>query len=255
MSEPTYLHPTAPLAERVLLPDDPGVALALAQAVLEQPKMFNHHRGLWGYTGPATRDGRALTIQSTGIGGPSAAIVVSELAQLGARRMIRVGACRALSAALAPGEALVAAEAICDDGTSRALTGRLDEPDPRVDPDADRAAGIDRAGNVAPRVRATRGLLAALLRAAGPGGRAGVVVSTDLFYDRPSGETARWARLGADAVELETATVLALAERRGLEVGSVLLVTGGGSGATLAAEQRQAGERRIAGIAVAALSV
>jgi len=49
----------------------------LAQALLEQPKMFNHHRGLWGYTGRAA-DGELLTIQSTGMGGPSAAIVISE---------------------------------------------------------------------------------------------------------------------------------------------------------------------------------
>ena len=51
--EPIHLHPTAELAERVLLPGDPGRALALAQLLLEKPLMFNHHRGLWGYTGAA----------------------------------------------------------------------------------------------------------------------------------------------------------------------------------------------------------
>jgi purine-nucleoside phosphorylase len=66
---PVHLHPTAPLAERVLLPGDPGRALALAQLLLDEPKMFNHNRGLWGYTGTAS-DGDALTIQSTGMGGP-----------------------------------------------------------------------------------------------------------------------------------------------------------------------------------------
>ena len=39
--------------------------------------MFNHHRGLWGYTGPARADGEPLTIQATGMGGPSAAIVLT----------------------------------------------------------------------------------------------------------------------------------------------------------------------------------
>jgi uridine phosphorylase len=43
---PIHLQPTAPLAERVLLPGDPGRALRLAQALLREPKMFNHHRGL-----------------------------------------------------------------------------------------------------------------------------------------------------------------------------------------------------------------
>ena len=94
-SDPIHLHPTAPLAERVLLPGDPGRALALAQALLVEPRMFNHNRGLWGYTGAAP-DGEPLTIQSTGIGGPSAAIVLSELIALGVQRAIRVGTCGAL---------------------------------------------------------------------------------------------------------------------------------------------------------------
>src|SRR5579884_3885292 len=117
---PIHLQPTAPLAERVLLPGDPGRALLLAQALLDEPRMFNHNRGLWGYTGAAA-DGRPLTIQSTGMGGPSAAIVISELAALGARRMLRVGTCGALHSDLALGELLVAVEAIADDGASRAL--------------------------------------------------------------------------------------------------------------------------------------
>ena len=119
-SAPLHLRPTAPLSERVLLPGDPGRALALAQALLEEPRMFNHHRGLWGYTGRAP-DGQTLTIQATGMGGPSAAIVLEELLALGARRVVRVGTCGALVSGLALGELLIAREAISADGTSRAL--------------------------------------------------------------------------------------------------------------------------------------
>ena len=115
-----HLHPTAPLAERVLLPGDPGRALALAQSLLAQPLMFNHNRGLWGYTGEAP-DGQPLTIQATGMGGPSAAIVLSELIALGARRAIRVGTCGALDPELGLGGLVIARESICADGTSRAL--------------------------------------------------------------------------------------------------------------------------------------
>jgi uridine phosphorylase len=97
-----HLHPTAPLAERVLLPGDPGRALALAQALLHEPRMFNHNRGLWGYTGTAA-DGEPLTIQATGMGGPSAAIVLAELIAMGVQRAIRVGTCGALAAGLALG--------------------------------------------------------------------------------------------------------------------------------------------------------
>jgi purine-nucleoside phosphorylase len=73
-----HLRPTAPLARRVLLPGDPGRALLLAQELLDAPRMFNHNRGLWGYTGDAA-DGEPLSIQSTGMGGPSSAIVSAEL--------------------------------------------------------------------------------------------------------------------------------------------------------------------------------
>src|SRR6202161_3852599 len=102
--ETIHLHPTAELAERVLTPGDPGRALALAQLLLEKPLMFNHHRGLWGYTGKATADGELLTVQSTGMGGPSAAIVLHEMIALGARRLIRAGTCGALAPGLALGD-------------------------------------------------------------------------------------------------------------------------------------------------------
>src|ERR687894_3269104 len=87
---PVILKPHEPVAERVLLPGDPGRALRLATQLIEGPRMLNHHRGLWGYSGVAA-DGRALTIQSTGLGGPSAAAVVAELVELGAPRLVRRG--------------------------------------------------------------------------------------------------------------------------------------------------------------------
>jgi purine-nucleoside phosphorylase len=194
-----HLQPTAPLAERVLLPGDPGRALLLAQALLSEPKMFNHNRGLWGYTGEAG-DGRPLTIQSTGMGGPSAAIVIAELAALGASTLLRVGTCGALDESLTLGQLVVATEALAADGTSRAL-----------------GAGE--------RVAASPDLVDRLLRAAGDGGHSGPVVSTDLFYDGEAGAEEAWRAAGALAVEMETATLFALAQRRGLHAGSVLIVS------------------------------
>ena len=92
---PEILRPHEPVAERVLLPGDPGRALRLSTQLIDGPRMLNHHRGLWGYSGPGT-DGAPLTIQSTGLGGPSAAAVVAELVALGARRLVRVGTGAAL---------------------------------------------------------------------------------------------------------------------------------------------------------------
>ncbi len=197
MTAPIGLQPTAPLAERVLLPGDPGRALLLSQALLQTPRMFNHHRGLWGYTGAAA-DGAPLTIQSTGMGGPSAAIVISELADLGAKRLLRVGTCGALDRSLALGDLLIASEAIAADGTSRAL-------------------------GVTDRAAASPELLAAL--EASDEAHVGVVATTDLFYDDRREPERQWIAAGAVAVEMETATLYALAAKRGLLAAALMIVS------------------------------
>ena len=195
---PVHIHPTAPLAARALLPGDPGRALQLAQLLLDEPKMFNHNRGLWGYTGAAA-DGELLTIQSTGMGGPSAAIVLEELCDLGLAEAIRVGTCGALDADLTLGELVIADAALASDGASRAL-GAED------------------------RVGADAGLVAAL-QAAAAGARTGAVVSSDLFYDRDRQRGDAWRAAGAIAVEMEAATLLRLGELRGIRVACLLAVS------------------------------
>ena len=191
-----HLRPTADLAERVLLPGDPHRALAVAQHLLDAPKMFNHTRGLWGYTGLA-RDGELLTIQATGMGGPSAAIVAEELIALGARRLVRIGTCGALAGGLALGD-LVAAESVLPaDGASAALGAN---------------------GSIAP----APGLLERLVRA---GASPGTVVSSDLFYDPREDQAGEWIARGAVAVEMEAATILLVAARHGVEAACVLGVS------------------------------
>ena len=189
-----HLRPTAELSERVLLPGDPGRALLLAQILLDKPLMFNHHRGLWGYTGMAA-DGATLTIQATGMGGPSAAIVLSELIALGARRAIRVGTCGAIASGLALGQLIVASEAISADGTSRALG----------------------AGDLVPADRD----LAAALDAKAPAALTGAVVTVDLFYELgPPGGGHE-----ALAVEMEAAALFALGALESVPVGCILAVS------------------------------
>ncbi len=194
-----HLHPTTELAPRVLLPGDPGRALALAQHLLEKPLMFNHNRGLWGYTGTAA-DGLPLTIQSTGMGGPSAAIVVEELIDLGVTRAIRVGTCGALQPGFAHGDLVIAEAALAGDGTSRGLG----------------------AGDT---VAADPGLVGALRAAAGDGAAIGTVATTDLFYDPDPGRATGWTAAGALAVEMEAAAVLQVAARRGIPAAVLLAVS------------------------------
>jgi len=129
---PSRLRPTAPVAPDAILVGDPGRALLLAQELLEQPKMSNHARGLWGYSGQ-TASGSALTIQSTGMGGPSAAIVLADLAELGVKRAVRVGTCTGLKPSATLGELLLVDRAIAAGGSATAFGL---EPDASIEPDA-----------------------------------------------------------------------------------------------------------------------
>ena len=183
-----HLHPTAALAERALLPDDPGQALALTRVLFgETPRMFNHHRGLWGYTGVAL-DGAPLTVQSTGIGGPSAAVVVGELHALGLRRAVRIGRAWAIDGTLRAGELLAPTEVIGTDGATRALgCGQ------RLTPDAGMAAALD-------------------------ADHRAILASVDL-PDADHG-------VEALAYDLESAAVLAAGRRAGLAVACVVALEG-----------------------------
>ena len=86
-----------------------------------------------GATTARPKDGTELTVQSLGIGGPSAAAVMSDLARLGVGRAIRIGSCIPLDAALEPGASLVATSFEPDDGAGFALSGgRQSSPDPAL---------------------------------------------------------------------------------------------------------------------------
>ncbi len=235
MAAPIGLQPTAELAERVLLPGDPARALLLAESLIDGARMFNHHRGLWGYSGRAL-DGEPLTIQSTGMGGPSAAIVIHELIELGARRLLRIGTCGALQSTLHLGEMVIATEAVAADGTSRAL-----------------GAGE--------RVPATPGLLAAVQDSAAADAapvtvHQGPVVSTDLFYDRRGLESG-WHAAGVLAVEMEAATLFALAAACGVEAAALLTVSDLvlPERVRIGPEELQSAERRMGQAALRALGL
>jgi uridine phosphorylase len=199
---PNRLRPTADLAERVLLPGDPGRALAVAQALFDPaPKMFNHARGLWGYTGIAS-DGEPMTVQSTGMGGPSAAIVIEELIGLGATRLVRIGTCGGLDPGLDLGVLLAAERVLPADGASRALGA-----DGPLEPDA-----------------------ALLERLVAAGARPATIVSSDLLYDPREETTDGWAEQGAVAVEMEAATLFRIAALRGVAAACVVGVSDAADG-------------------------
>lgn len=110
----------APTAPDAILCGDPARALVIAQEVIAEPRMSNHHRGLWGYWG-TTPEGRELTVHATGIGGPSAVATLEELATLGIRRAVRVGTCSAPAGGPPLGVGVVATRLRGRDGLSAEL--------------------------------------------------------------------------------------------------------------------------------------
>ncbi|HEX6115533.1 MAG TPA: hypothetical protein VFY99_00440 [Solirubrobacterales bacterium] len=218
-----HLHPTAPIAPDAILPGDPGRALALAQELLVAPRMSNHHRGLWGYYGEAKAGGRPLTIQSTGIGGPSGAIVLSELAELGVRRAVRVGTGVGASGRVPLGSFVVPSRALGGDGTSTEL-GAPETVDASVE-------------------------LTAALAAALPGARRAPVATVDVYYydgDRPAA--------GVEAFEMAAAPMFALGPRLGVEVACVLAVAATPAGERIGEERLLEAELEMGRAAAAALA-
>ncbi len=201
---PIHIHAQeGDLAPFVLLPGDPKRATRIAERYLEDARLYNDHRGLLGYTG--RYQGLPVSVQTTGMGTPSAAIVVEELIRLGARVLIRVGTAGALAPEVRPGELVVATGAVPADGTTRQYLG-------------------GRPYAAVPSFR----VLAALHRAAeasGGGVKAGLIVTEDGFYATTPEEARVWAGYGALAIEMESAAIFLLAKMRGVEAGTVLAVS------------------------------
>jgi uridine phosphorylase len=217
---PVRLRPTAPIAPDAVLVGDPGRALLLAQALLEQPRMSNHARGLWGYSG-RTPHGDELSIQATGMGGPSAALVLADLAELGVRRAVRVGTCAALSPKFVAGQLLAITEAHAWGG------GGAGEPFP-ADPQL-----------------ATR-----LTAELGDGARPATVASLDALHrgGAPPPVAAR------DSADMQTAALFAAGANLGVALAAILVVTESTDGEQLGDEAGEAAATRAGTAAAAALS-
>lgn len=223
---PARLRPTAPTAADAILVGDPGRALMLAQELLQQPKMSNHARGLWGYTGE-TPEGHELTIQSTGMGGPSASVVLADLAELGVRRAIRIGTCTSLGEPRL-GDLVVVTEAFPEPGGPlRATDDEEEEPrQPVVEPDA----------------VLTHRLLQALDEATGV-----IAVSLDVLH-RPGQE----APPASEVADMQTAALFATASEFEVVVAALLIVSQTSDGDHISDEDLEAAAKR-AGAAAAGL--
>lgn len=190
------------VAPVVLLPGDPGRATRAAER-LDGARCYNEFRGLLGYTG--TYKGTAVSVQTTGMGAPSAAIVVEELAQLGATIVIRIGTCGGTRPDIQPTDLIVATAACPLDGTTRQYLGG----------DAYAPAAT---------FRVVRALVSAA-QAAGVRHHAGPVATEDALYSVTPGWAETWAERGVLAQEMEASAIFTVAALRGLEAGCVLTVS------------------------------
>jgi uridine phosphorylase len=189
---PRRLRPTAEIHSEAILVGDPGRAMALAQVLTEGPKMSNHARGLWGYSG-TTPEGLGLTVQATGMGGPSAALVLSDLAELGVRSAVRVGTCAAIDPGLRPGDLVWVREA--------------------------RPWSVDGRGAGSPAFP-DEALAGRLRSALGDEAKAGRVASLDVLHPSPGHATP-----DGDAADMQTAALFATAKDLDVALAAVLIVT------------------------------
>lgn len=222
---PSRLRPTAPIAADAILVGDPGRALLLAQELLEEPKMSNHARGLWAYFG-ATAAGGELTIQATGMGGPSAALVLGDLAELGVKRAVRIGTCVGTDASGALGDLLVVREAIAQGGSAASL-------------------GVEPGTALATNLELTRGLQSEL-------GNEGKLVAIASVDAHPAEHE---AAPGIAAIDMQTAALLARSTSLQIELAALLIVGEAERGvASLAKEALEELERKAGRAAATVLS-
>jgi len=190
-------------AEACLLPGDPLRAKYIAETFLSDVVQRNAERGMLGFTG--TFEGKPVSVQSSGMGCPSAAIVIEELVQLGVKKIMRVGTCGGLQPDMNMGDLVIALSATPADSTASHYV--LGEPHA---PTAD-------FGLVHDAVHHAKHL--------GKPVRVGPIVSSDVFYQPDPSLAGRWSDRGILAVEMEAAVLFTLGALRGIQAACLLTVS------------------------------
>ena len=197
----------------VILPGDPKRCAKIAEH-FEDVKLVADNREYVTYTGYL--DGEKVSVTSTGIGGPSAAIALEELVRSGADTFVRVGTCGGIDVDVKGGDIVIATGAIRTEGTTREYAP-IEFP------------AIANYDVVTSLINAGKGL--------GFTTHAGVVQCKDSFYGQHEPQVMpvsydlqnkweAWKRLGVKASEMESAALFVVASHLGVRVGSTFLVVG-----------------------------
>ena len=201
---------TGEVGRYVLLPGDPKRCAKIA-AHFDNPVLVADNREYVTYTG--TLDGVKVSVTSTGIGGPSAAIALEELVKCGADTFIRVGTCGGMDINVKGGDVVVATGAIRMEGTSKEYAP-IEYP-----------AVAD--------LEVTNALVKACKKL-GLDYHAGVVQCKDAFYGQHNTENMpvsyellnkweAWLRMGCKASEMESAALFIVGQYLRIRVGSCFL--------------------------------
>jgi uridine phosphorylase len=197
--QPHIMCGVGDVARYVLICGDPRRVEKIAYFFDESVKV-GEYRGFVTYTG--TVEGIGVSACSTGIGCPSAAIVVEELAKIGAETLIRVGTTGSLQADVEVGDMVIASAAVRGDGTSRSYVP-IEHP-----------------------AIADFNVITALFQASQESKRKvhfGTVLTSDAFYGDVD-NLKRWSSFNVLSVEMECSAIFTLAQLRKLKAGAILAV-------------------------------
>lgn len=194
----------------VILPGDPKRCQKIA-SYFDDAKLVADSREFVTYTGYL--EGEKVSVTSTGIGGPSAAIAMEELVNVGADTFVRVGTCGAMQTKIMGGDLVIATAAVRNEGTSREYAP-IEYP-----------AVAD--------FEITKELVSVAKRL-GYSYHTGVVQCKDSFYGQHSPKTKpvgpeleykwnAWIQMGCLASEMESAALFTVANYRKVRCGTVLL--------------------------------
>ena len=186
----THINATeGAIAKNILLPGDPLRAKFIAENFLENAKLYNEVRGMFGFTG--TYKGVPVSVQGTGMGQPSLSIYVTELFKdYGVENAIRVGTCGAIQEDLELRDTILVNSACSDSCLLNQRFGNL-----HFAPTADFNL-VKTADRVAEGMKIRYSV--------------GSVVSSDFFYDI-NANWKKWKEYGVKGIEMESAELFTLA--------------------------------------------
>lgn len=200
-------------APNVLCPGDPRRARYIAETFFDEgARLVNEERGMLGYTG--TFQGAPISVQTTGMGCPSAGIVFEELIMLGATRLVRVGTCGGFHGKVAMGDTVIGVSATADDATPLRYAQMEGYAPTATFTLAETAARLAREGDATVHI--------------------GPIVTSGMFYDPDPTTFDRWNRLGHLGVEMEAAMMYTIAAVKGIEALGIMTVSDilGGDGSS-----------------------